>query len=443
MARPPRSTSASCSSSRSIIAAVATTSVGRAIRDGLKRQVCKIARGRRLPERLDATRRHGGPDSDGDGVSDADERAAGTDPAPVDSDGDGLADGDDPSRTGNDSTATGCSTARSSRSARTRRRPTPTATASRTARSSPTAPTRPRASLPLTEENALRPWERVGMTEEEWCEFSDAILDEVNPGGWEGFLFGNPYWGVTLDEDGNLKLLEIQQAGPEPGAAAAAAGRRQPARSARAPGPPGPPRKLPAAARAALIARGVIPGVARVRPPRAALRPGHRAQRAGRARAHDRRLGHDHPQHAQHRHERLALDHARGLHGRRGPGPRAPDRAAAGRQRPRPAQPGDDLSEPGQHADHARLRAAGGERRPRRETVQLHRHPDLPRQRVGPARVHPARDRQRRLQPRRVDPQHGFHERPRRADPARPPPPERPPALGGGSARLSRPTTAR
>ena len=48
--------------------------------------------------------------------------------------------------------------------------------------------------LPLTNENALKPWERVGMTPDEWARLREGkILDQVNPGGWEGFLFGNPY----------------------------------------------------------------------------------------------------------------------------------------------------------------------------------------------------------------------------------------------------------
>jgi hypothetical protein len=66
---------------------------------------------------------------------------------------------------------------------------------------------------PLTEENRFKPWERVGVSEEEWREFEDAVLDEANPGGWEGVLFGPSVWGVTLDESGELAFIEIQEAG--------------------------------------------------------------------------------------------------------------------------------------------------------------------------------------------------------------------------------------
>ena len=111
------------------------------------------------------------------------------------------------------------------------------------------------------------------MSEEEWSEFSDAILDEVNPGGWEGFLFGNPYWGVTLDEQGNLQLLEIQQAGLNPAPLLRLLGVGSRALSASA-GAARAAARLPAAARAALVARGVIPGVARVRPPLPPSTPG-------------------------------------------------------------------------------------------------------------------------------------------------------------------------
>jgi hypothetical protein len=51
------------------------------------------------------------------------------------------------------------------------------------------------------------------VSEEEWGEFEDAVLDEANPGGWEGVLFGPSVWGVTLDENGELAFIEIQEAG--------------------------------------------------------------------------------------------------------------------------------------------------------------------------------------------------------------------------------------
>lgn len=50
------------------------------------------------------------------------------------------------------------------------------------------------------------------MSEEEWGEFEDAVLDEANPGGWKGFLFGPSVAGVTLDENGELAFIELQQA---------------------------------------------------------------------------------------------------------------------------------------------------------------------------------------------------------------------------------------
>ena len=75
--------------------------------------------------------------------------------------------------------------------------------------------------LPLTEENALTPWVRVGL-DRGAVERAHRrqILDEVNPDGWEGFLFGGPTAaGVYLDENGELKLIEIQQIGRQPRAA--------------------------------------------------------------------------------------------------------------------------------------------------------------------------------------------------------------------------------
>ena len=165
-------------------------------------------------------------DIDGDGLTDGEEIALGSDPQKADTDGDGVPDGEEFNR-GTDPT---------------------------------------QGVLPLTRENMLRPWLRVGMTEEEWHELEREILKEVNPGGWEGFLFGNPYWGVTLDEAGELKLLQIQQAGLNPapllrllgvgGRALSASGAALKAVT-----------RLPAATRALLAARGVLPSVARIRPP--------------------------------------------------------------------------------------------------------------------------------------------------------------------------------
>lgn len=112
-------------------------------------------------------------DSDGDGLTDGVEIALGSNPGVADSDGDGVPDGEE-YRQGTDPTV---------------------------------------AIKPLTKENALKPWERVGMTEDEWNKFAEKILDKVNPHGWKGFIFGQPYYGVDLDEDGHIHLLRIQEEG--------------------------------------------------------------------------------------------------------------------------------------------------------------------------------------------------------------------------------------
>ena len=113
--------------------------------------------------------------------------------------------------------------------------------------------------------------------------------------------------------------------------------------------------KLPVATRALLAARGVLPAVAKIKPPLPPASPGT-APGERRARAHHGRLGDDHEGHDRDRHRGLALDQARRLSRRqRQPGPRAPDLAPARRQRHRRPQPRDDLPEPRQHADHARL----------------------------------------------------------------------------------------
>jgi DNA/RNA non-specific endonuclease/Bacterial TSP3 repeat len=174
-----------------------------------------------------------GADVDGDGLTDGEEVALGSDPRKADTDGDGTSDRDEFEQ-GTDPA---------------------------------------QGIAPLTEENALAPWERVGMTEDEWRDFEREILDEVNPGGWEGFLLGNPYYGVTLDEDGELTLLEVQQMGLSPGPLLrllGAGGRALGAGSAAARAAA----RIPAATRALLVARGVLPGLARIRPPLPPSAPG-------------------------------------------------------------------------------------------------------------------------------------------------------------------------
>jgi hypothetical protein len=242
-----------------IIGAIVSSGVGAAIADGVNGAVCTIAQQACDDDSL--------PDAPA-----ADPDRAGTDPA-VDSDGDGLVDGEDPVPNGLDIDGDGLTDGEEvalgsdPRSADSDGDGTPDG--EEFARG--TDPTQGVA--PLTEENALKPWERVGMSEDEWHDFEREILDEVNPGGWKGFLLGNPYWGVTLDEHGELKLLEVQEAGLSPGPLLrllGAGGRALSAGSAAAK----VAARLPAAARAALVARGVLPGVARIRPPIPPSTPG-------------------------------------------------------------------------------------------------------------------------------------------------------------------------
>lgn len=106
-------------------------------------------------------------DDDGDGITNDEEAALGTNPAEADSDGDGSPDGDEF-----------------------------------------TQGTDPLQGIePLTEDNFFKPWERVGITEDEWSSLEKAILDEINPGGWKGFLFGDAASGLILDENGELVLV--------------------------------------------------------------------------------------------------------------------------------------------------------------------------------------------------------------------------------------------
>jgi SCP1.201-like deaminase len=66
---------------------------------------------------------------------------------------------------------------------------------------------------PPGEEDWLRPWERVGMSEEEWAELERAVIDEACPGGWQEALVGCPIIGLTWDEDGELAPIELQEMG--------------------------------------------------------------------------------------------------------------------------------------------------------------------------------------------------------------------------------------
>ena len=106
-------------------------------------------------------------DDDGDGLNNEEEAALGTDPDAEDSDGDGVSDEDEFSR-GTDPL---------------------------------------QGVEPLTEENLGKPWERIGISEEEWKALEESILDEINPGGVEGFLLGDAAGSLTLDENGELTLV--------------------------------------------------------------------------------------------------------------------------------------------------------------------------------------------------------------------------------------------
>jgi hypothetical protein len=106
-------------------------------------------------------------DADGDGLNNEEEAALGTSPDSADSDGDGVSDNDELSR-GTDPL---------------------------------------QGVEPLTEENLATPWQRIGISEDEWKALEEAILDEVNPGGIEGFLLGDAAGSLTLDENGELTLV--------------------------------------------------------------------------------------------------------------------------------------------------------------------------------------------------------------------------------------------
>ena len=280
-----------------IVAAIAGSGIASSVAGGVRDAICAIAgQGCADPERVASAPV---PDGDGDGLSDADEREAGSNPDEADTDGDGLTD-EREVREGTDPTVPNAPPDADSDGLPDAEDPIPDegdqdgdgltdgeelalGTDPREADSDGddvpdgeeyaqgTDPAQGVA--PLTEENVLTPWERVGMTQEQWQDLTREILDEVNPGGWEGFLFGNPYWGVTLDEDGELALLEHQQAGLNPAPLLRLLGAGGKVLSAGAAGAKVASR-LPAATRAALIARGVLPGAARIRPPTPPMTPG-------------------------------------------------------------------------------------------------------------------------------------------------------------------------
>lgn len=206
-------------------------------------------------------------DVDRDGLSDAEEVALGSGPRASDTDRDGVRDQDEYER-GTDPT---------------------------------------RGVAPLTDDNRMEPWVRVGMTEDEWREFEEAVLEEVNPDGLEGFLSGPAVGGVTLDENGELDLIKLSQSSVGGGfvrgisrllggggrvlSAGQAAARRRFARS-----------RL--GARSAGAARRAAGRSARRTPAGTPSSPGDRARRAGRPEPPHRGFGHHHPQDARDRHAR-------------------------------------------------------------------------------------------------------------------------------------------
>ncbi len=106
-------------------------------------------------------------DDDGDGLTNEEEAALGTDPGAADSDHDGVSDDDEFTR-GTDPL---------------------------------------QGVAPLTQDNLGKPWERIGISEDEWKSLEKAVLDEINPGGWKSFLFGDAAESLTLDENGELVLV--------------------------------------------------------------------------------------------------------------------------------------------------------------------------------------------------------------------------------------------
>ena len=175
-------------------------------------------------------------DVDRDGLSDAEEVALGSSPRASDTDRDGVRDQDEYEQ-GTDPT---------------------------------------RGVAPLTDDNRMEPWERVGMTEDEWREFEEAVLEEVNPDGLEGFLSGPAVGGVTLDENGELDLIKLSQNSVGGGFVRVSrllggGGRVISAGQAAARAAS----RLPASVRAPLARLGVLPGAARVaRPPAPPAAPG-------------------------------------------------------------------------------------------------------------------------------------------------------------------------
>ena len=105
-------------------------------------------------------------DDDGDGLTNEEEEALGTDPDEEDSDGDGMSDTEEFSH-GTDPT---------------------------------------QGIDPMTEENL----QAMGAARDQRGrvdELEKSILEEINPGGWKSFLLGDAAESLTLDENGELVLV--------------------------------------------------------------------------------------------------------------------------------------------------------------------------------------------------------------------------------------------
>ena len=288
-----------------IIAALASTDLGREISRQAKVQICRIAetpcekrvskkstkrsRAASPLARTAALRDPKGNDSDGDGVSDARERAQHSDPGSPDTDHDGLGDASDPAPrdtdfdndglldgedpvVGHDDVDRDGLTDGQEVALGTNPRSRDTDGDGRPDRAEFDAGSDPtKRVLPLTEENALKPWLRVGLTEKQWWDLTKKVLEEYDPKGWRKWIESNPYWGVNLDENGQLKLLETNHmAAINPRAIMKLLGAASKLPSvasvaARVAG------TMPIAVGAALMARSVIPTVARIKTPRTPL----------------------------------------------------------------------------------------------------------------------------------------------------------------------------
>lgn len=283
-----------------IVAAIAASPIAGAVTRGIAGAICSVTPDgcdRPAAERDGASGGRGsaGPDSDGDGLSDEREAVLGTnpqerdsdadgvldgqealdatDPLAADTDSDGVADGDDPVPAERDVDGDGLSDGEELALGSDARRADSDGdgVADRDEYEQGTDPTR--GVVAPTDENRHRPWERVGLSEDDWRRFEDAVLDEVNPDGIEGFLFGRPYIGVDLDENGEVALVQIQENGVgalvRVIAGAGRGGRSVTQAAVRAAS------RVPPLIAARLGRRGVLPAAGRVRrPPPPPPRPG-------------------------------------------------------------------------------------------------------------------------------------------------------------------------